>query len=59
MYVNGYQTNSGFHYRVQKRVDGKNLYFGVYDSLEEAVRVRDFLIGVGWSKCKFEEFISE
>ena len=37
-------------YRVQKSIDGKSKYFGQYDTLEQAQKVRDELIKKGWKQ---------
>ena len=37
-------------YRVQKSINGKPRYFGQYDTLEDAQKVRDKLIENGWKE---------
>ena len=37
-------------YRVRKSVGGKLIYFGYYDTVNDAIRVRDKLVEIGWKK---------
>ena len=39
---------NGNSFRVQKTINGKKKYFGVYKTLEEALTVRDELIANNW-----------
>lgn len=43
------KTDSG-RFRVRKVIDGKTVYFGTYDTLDEAVTIRDRLAVCGWDK---------
>jgi hypothetical protein len=43
------KTASG-KFKIRKSIKGKNVYFGTYDSFDEAIRVRDMLIDNGWDK---------
>jgi hypothetical protein len=45
-YINPY----GNEYCIQKTVDKELLYFGRYKTLEDAIKVRDYLEKYGWSK---------
>lgn len=40
--------NGGF--RITKRINGKQEYFGTYKTMDEAIKVRDTLIKNGWKK---------
>lgn len=42
--------NKSNKYTISKSVNGKNVYFGSYESLDEAMRIRDQLIENGWDK---------
>ena len=44
-----YETDSG-HFKITKFIDGKSYHFGQYDSLDEAVLVRDDLIAHDWDR---------
>lgn len=37
-------------YNITKEVNGKSKYFGGYDTLEDAIKVRDYLKVHGWNK---------
>lgn len=37
------------HYKVQKRIKGKYRIYGSFETLEEAVKYRDFIVSKGWS----------
>ena len=43
-----YITHNRYGYHVRKKVNGKTRHFGVYPTLKEAVRVRDYCIKYGW-----------
>ena len=36
------------HYNVSKKIDGKQYSFGTYDTLEEAIHVRDYFKKLNW-----------
>ncbi|OED30389.1 hypothetical protein [Methanosphaera sp. WGK6] len=42
-------------YRVSKTIDGKQNFYGLYDTLEEAEKVRDKLLEHNWSKEYYEK----
>ena len=44
-----YKSASG-KYVISKSIKGKNTYFGSYESLDEAMRMRDQLVENGWDK---------
>jgi len=44
-----YKSTSG-KYVISKSIKGKNTYFGSYESLDEAMRMRDQLVENGWDK---------
>lgn len=46
-------------YRIRKSVKGKLIYFGYYDSLEDAILVRDRLMELGWNKLKLRSVCDE
>jgi hypothetical protein len=54
----------GDKYRVDKKLNGKNYYFGTYPTLIMALMVRDELISKGWPlsevkhPCNSEKYIS-
>ena len=35
-------------YMIRRRVNGKVKYFGCYDTIDDAIKVRDYLIKHGW-----------
>lgn len=37
------------NYRIDKQINGRKIYLGSYDSIEEARRVRDFCLEHNWS----------
>lgn len=37
-------------YYIYKNIEGKVTYFGCYDTLEEAVKRRDYMLDNGWSR---------
>lgn len=43
-----YISNIQGHYRISKSINGEIYYFGYYDSLDEAIKIRDKLIDNGW-----------
>lgn len=49
------QKHSDGRYRVRKSVGGKLIYFGYYDTVNDAIRVRDKLVEVGWKKYLLDE----
>ncbi len=44
------QASNG-HYRVAKKINGKQIQFGTYDKLETAVYYRDYFQRKGWVNC--------
>ena len=44
-----YITIQGQSYRIIKKIDGQNIFFGTYYSLEKARRVRDYFESTGWN----------
>ena len=38
------------NYQLNKTINGKFTYFGTYDCLSDAVKVRDYMIMHGWDK---------
>lgn len=51
-YIGKVQTKTaGTHYKVNKcDHDGKQVYYGIYDTIEEARKIRDELEKNGWKK---------
>ena len=43
-----YIRKSGKHYRIDKDIDGKKYNFGTYDTLEEAICIRDYFEENNW-----------
>lgn len=39
-------------YRIVRNLNGKSCYFGAYDTIEEAIIVRDAIECAGWLKCE-------
>lgn len=54
-----YISKTGDFYTINKRVEGKRVYFGRYPSLEEAIYVRDKLKKCGWDKSKLKQIKKE
>ena len=53
----GMNTNiksTGKRFRVDKEIKGKKFYCGTYDTIEDARRVRDFLVEHNWSNNAIE-----
>lgn len=55
-YIN--RTRSG-KYAVQKHMDGENIYYGSYNSKEEAERVVERLLECNWDKEQLETILRE
>lgn len=43
-------------YIIRKRTKGKTRVFGTYDTLEDAVKVRDYIVEHGWYITKLDEY---
>jgi hypothetical protein len=54
VYDKKYIQRQGNLYRIRKSVNGNLVYFGYYDCLEDAIKVRDCLIDVGWKRYKLK-----
>lgn len=54
-FIGGEIVESNISYRVQKRIDGIQKYFGEFKTLEEAKRRRDELMLRGWKDDKLTE----
>ena len=50
-----YITRNGKQFQVKKKTRGKTTHYGNYNTLEEAIRVRDFLLENNWKKSKLKE----
>lgn len=50
-----YITRNGKQFQVKKKTRGKTTHYGNYTTLEEAIRVRDFLLENDWKKSKLKE----
>ena len=46
-------------YRIRKSVKGKLVYFGYYENLNDAIRVRDRLIELGWKRYLLDKVCEE
>lgn len=55
-YIN--RTRSG-KYAVQKHMDGENIYYGTYNSKEEAEKVAERLLECNWDKEQLETILRE
>ena len=53
--VDKYVKQRGNAYHLRKSIDGKMTWGGSYNSLEEAILVRDFLEKNGWNIVKVRE----
>lgn len=51
--------NSGGNYVINKLLNGKNEYFGIYSTLEEARKVRDLLVSNDWDKECIKDILDE
>ena len=49
------QKKSDYYY-LHKQVDGKYRTFGVYNSLEDAERMRDYCMEHGWKQRSIDEY---
>ena len=54
---NVYQNPLTGKYRVSKNVRGCLEHFGTYDTIDEAIEVRDLLIDCGWDRSVFDSDI--
>ena len=41
-------------YLIRKTLEGVHTYFGTYDSLDDAMKVRDRIIELGWNKSELD-----
>ncbi|WP_405316217.1 hypothetical protein [Methanobrevibacter sp.] len=46
-------------YRIQKVINGRKISYGTYDTLEEAILVRDKLMECDWDKKQLQEIKDE
>ena len=46
-------------YRIQKIINGRKISYGTYDTLEEAILVRDKLMECDWNKKQLQEIKDE
>lgn len=46
-------------YRIQKVINGRKISYGTYDTLEEAILVRDKLMECDWNKKQLQEIKDE
>ena len=53
-YQDRYVHKDGKKYTISKVVNGKQEYFGVYHSYEEAIRERDYLESIEWDYSNME-----
>lgn len=42
-------------YRIQKVINGRKISYGTYDTLEEAIAVRNLLILCDWDKTQLQK----
>ena len=47
------------NYQLNKTINGKFTYFGTYDSLSDAVKVRDYMVKHGWDKPNLDSIRCE
>lgn len=50
LYIKQSPTKKDIHYRICKKLNGKQISFGTYSTLNEAVTERDRLMENGWAK---------
>ena len=50
-----YITKRDGKFYIRKTINGKNLHFGTYHSLDDAIQIRDYFQEHGWDKSKLDE----
>lgn len=51
-----YITKRSGHFSVRKTVKGKQIVFGTYSTLEEAIKIREYCEKHGWIKSNIDEY---
>ena len=46
------------HFHIRKQYNGKQRHYGSYESLEDAIKVRDYCIKHGWKQHSIDEYCS-
>lgn len=49
------RKSSNGRWQIFKTINGKKYYYGTYDDLDTAIKIRDRLISVNWDKSLFPE----
>lgn len=53
--VSKYIQLQGKTYYVKKNIRGKTIGFGAFETAEDAIQVRDYLVEHGWNKVKLNQ----
>ena len=54
-----YILRQGEKYHLRKRQNGRTMMFGTYNTLDDAVRIRDYCIKYGWKQKNIDKYCQE